>query len=81
MNAQKKDANISLERQLASDILAENIKNIKGCTIQSTINNSVYYESDEQVDKINDSEEQVDVRNWLINNSAKQFDKINDSDE
>ena len=65
MNAQKKDANMSLERRLASGILSETIKNIKGCTIQSTINYSVYYDSDEQVDEINDSKEQVDVRNWL----------------
>ena len=46
-NAQKKDANMSLERRLASGILAETIKNFKECTIQSTINNYVYYEIDE----------------------------------
>ena len=70
MKAQKKDANMSLERRLALGILAETIKNFKECTIQSTINNSIYYESDEQVDEINDSDEQVDARNWLRNDST-----------
>ena len=57
MNAQNKDASMSLERRLSSGIHAETIKNFKGCTIQSTIDNSVYYQSDEKFDKINDSEE------------------------
>ena len=52
MNAQKKDANMSLYRRLASGFIAETITYFKGCTIQSTINNSGYYESDEQVDAI-----------------------------
>ena len=56
MNAQKKDANISLDRRLNSGVLAEMIKNFKECTIQSTINNSVYYEFNEQVYEINYSE-------------------------
>ena len=56
-NAQKKDANMSLERRLTSGILSETIKIFIVCTIQSTINDSVYYEYDEQVDKINDSTE------------------------
>ena len=81
MNAQNIDANMSYERRLASGILAETIKIFKGCTIQSTINNFVYYESDEQVDEINDSKEQVDARTWLINDSAEQVDQINDSDK
>ena len=63
MNVQNKYANMSYERRLASGILAKTIKNFKGCTIQSTINNSVNYESNEQLDKINDSEEQIDARN------------------
>ena len=42
----------------------------KGCTIQS----------DEQVDKIIDSEEHVDARNWLRNDSSKQVDAISDSE-
>ena len=67
MHVQKKDPNMSLKRELASDVLAETIKNFKGYTIQSTKNNSVYYESDEQVDEINNSEGQVDARNWLRN--------------
>ena len=32
-NAQKKDANVTYERLIASDILAETIKEFKGCTI------------------------------------------------
>ena len=63
MNAQKKDANMSLQRQLASGILAETIKFFKGCTIQSKFNDSVSYDSDKQVTKIYDSEQQVDVSN------------------
>ena len=43
----------------------------KGCTIQSY----------EQVDKIIDSEEQVDARSWLRNDSAKHVDAISDSDK
>ena len=81
MNVQKKYANMSLERRLASGILTEMIQKLKGCTIQSTIKNSVYYESNKQVDKINDSKEQVDARNWLRNDYAKQVDQINDSDK
>ena len=81
MNVQNKDASMSYERQLASVILAETIKIFKGCTIQSTINDSVYYESDEKVDEINYSEEQVDARNWFRNDSAKQVDQINDFDK
>ena len=45
------------------------VEDFKGCTIQS----------DEQVDKIIDSEEHVDVRNWLRNDSTKQVDAISDS--
>ena len=48
----KKYANLSLERRLASGVLEEMVENFKGCTIQS----------DEQVDKIIDSEEHVDAR-------------------
>ena len=47
------------------------VENFKGCTIQS----------DEQVDKIIDSEEHVDARNWLRNNFAKQVDAISDSEK
>ena len=81
MNVQNKYAKMSYERRLASGILAKTIKNFKGCTIQSTINNSVYYESDEQVDRINYQEEQIDERNWLRKDSAKQVDQINDSEK
>ena len=56
-NAQKKNANVKYERLIASDILAETIKEFKGCTIQSTINNFSYYDSEEQVDAIIDSKE------------------------
>ena len=81
MNVQNKNANMSYEIQLASGILAETIKNFIGCTIQSIINGSIYYESDEQVVKINDSKEHVDARNWLRNDFAEQVDKKNDSDK
>ena len=81
MNVQKKDANWSLERQLASGILTGRVENFEGCTILSTISNSAHSDSDKQVDEINDSEEQVDVRNWLRNDSTEQVDQINDSDK
>ena len=45
------------------------VENFKRRTIQS----------DEQVDRIIDSEEHVDTRSWLINDSAKQVDAISDS--
>ena len=77
MNEQKKDANMTYQRQIASVILAETTKYFKGCTIQSTINDSAYYDSNEQVDSIKDSEEQVDA----INDSEEQVDAISDSEE
>ena len=73
MNVQKKDAIFSLERRIASCIIAEIVEIFKGCTIQSTISNSAHSDSDKPVDKINDSEEQLDVRNWLRNDSAEQI--------
>ena len=57
INAQNKDANVIYERKIASGILAETIKEFKGCTIQSKISDSAHYDSDEQVDAKNDSEE------------------------
>ena len=69
MHVQKKDAKFSLERRLASGVLAEMVENFKGYTIQS----------DEQVDKIIDSEEHVDASNWLRNDSAEHVDAISDS--
>ena len=35
INVQKKDANWSLERQLATGVLKKNVKEFRGCTIQS----------------------------------------------
>ena len=56
-------------------------ENFKGCTTQSTISNSAHSHSEKQVDEINDSEEQVDARNWLINDCVEQVDQINDSEK
>ena len=81
MNVQNKDANLSLERLLASGVLAKMIENFKGCTIQSTISNSAHIDSNERVDKINDSEEPVGARNWLRKDITEQVDQINDSDK
>ena len=47
------------------------VKEFKVCTIQS----------DEQVDTTIDSEEHVDVRNWLRNDSSEQVDAISDSEK
>ena len=60
-SVQKKDASWSLEIRLAAVILAEMVENFKGCSIQS----------DEQVDGISDSKEQVDAKNWLRNDPSK----------
>ena len=68
MNVQNKDTNWSLDRRLDSGVL-----------VQSTISNSVHIDSDKQVVEINDSEEQVDIKNWLRNDSTKQVDQINDT--
>ena len=46
------------------------VENFKGCSIQS----------DEQVDDISDSKEQVDARNWLRNDSFEEVDAVNDSE-
>ena len=55
INAQKKDTHVLYERRLSSGILAETIKEFKGCTIQSTISDSAQNDSDKQVDAIDDS--------------------------
>ena len=68
---------MSYKRRLSSGILAEMIKQFKGCTIQSTISDSAQYDSDKQVEAINDSDKKVDA----INDSDKQVDAINDSDK
>ena len=72
---------MAYERRIVSGIIAETIKEFKGCTIQSTIKDFGYYDPDEKVDTINYYEEQVDVRNWLKNDSGEQVDPINDSDK
>ena len=71
MNVQKKDANWSLERRLAAGVLKEMFKYFKACTIQP----------DKQVDKIIDSGEHVDARNWLRNDSVEQVDAISYSEK
>ena len=57
------------------------VENFNGCNIKSTISNSAHSDADKQVNDINDSEEQVDARNWLRNDSMEQVDQINDSDK
>ena len=56
INVHNKDTNLSLERQLASGVLAEIVEYFKECTIQSTISNSAHSDSDKHVYKINDYE-------------------------
>ena len=46
-NTQIMNTNVTNERQISSDILEETIKGFKGLTLQSTINDSAYYNSDE----------------------------------
>ena len=81
MNVQKKDIIFSLQKRLASGVLAEIFGNFKGCTVQSTIRNSAHSDSNEQVDKIKISEEQVDAKNWLKNDYTEHVYQINDSDK
>ena len=50
-NTPRKKSNVPNERQISSEILAETIKGFEGLTLEPTINNYVYYHSDE-----NDSE-------------------------
>ena len=47
INTPRRIANVPNERQISLDILAETIKGFKGLTLQSTINNSAYYHSEE----------------------------------
>ena len=51
--------------------MEEMVKYFKGYTIQP----------DEQVGKIIDSEEHVDVRNWLRNNSTEHVDAISETEK
>ena len=46
-NKQGEIAKVTNERQISPSILAETIKGFKGLVIQSTINNSAYYNSEE----------------------------------
>ena len=46
-NIQEYIANVTNESQISSDILAETIKLFKGLTLQSKINDSAYYHSEE----------------------------------
>ena len=46
-NTQGEIANVTDEKRISSNILAEAIKGFIGLTIQSTINNSEYYNSEE----------------------------------
>ena len=46
-NKQRKNANKTNERRIYSNILAETLKVFNKLTIQSTINNSAYYDSEE----------------------------------
>ena len=46
-NTQRNIANVPNERRISSDILTETIKLFKGLTLQSKINNSAYYNSEE----------------------------------
>ena len=46
-NTQGEIANVTNERWISSEIIKEKIKGFNGLTIQSTINDSAYYDSDE----------------------------------
>ena len=65
---------MTFERRTASGILADTIKEFKGCTIQSTISDSAHYDSEEYIDAKSDSEEQVDT----ISDSKELVDVVSD---
>ena len=46
-NTQGETANVKNERLISSEIMSEMIKGFKGLTIKSTMNDSVYYNSEE----------------------------------
>ena len=46
-NIQGEIANVKNKRRISSDILSETIKGFNGLTVQSTINDSAYYNSEE----------------------------------
>ena len=52
---------MTYERQIVSGKLAETIKQIMGCTIQSTISDSAHSNYEEQVDAVSNSGELVDA--------------------
>ena len=58
-NTQGKIANVPNERQISSDILAETIKGFNGFTLQSTINDSAYYYSEENDAEIDPKSDQL----------------------
>ena len=52
-NTHRKIANVTNERKFSSDILSETIRGFKGLTLQSTVNDSAYYnleENDAEID-------------------------------
>ena len=60
------------ERRISSDILAETIKLFNGLTIQSTINNSEYYDSEEDDAEIDPSSDpKVNAHNTNGNSQHK----------
>ena len=69
-----KYANMTNEREIASGIFEETIKEFKRCTIQSTICDFAQYGSNKQVEAINDYDEQV----YAINDSGELVDIISD---
>ena len=70
INAQTKDANLKYEREIASGILEETIKEFKGYMIQSTISDSAHSDFEGQVDAISDSEELVDAVRYPKSNQS-----------
>ena len=50
INTQRKNENVENERRISLGVLEETIKGFKGLTLQSTINDYAYYNSEEDVD-------------------------------
>ena len=75
-NTQGKIANVKNERQISLDILAETIKGFNGLTMQWTINDSAYYDSEEDD---TESDPNRDTK-LATNNSNKKKRKVTDTD-
>ena len=70
-NIPRKKTDVTNERQISSDILAETIKRFNILTLQSTINDSVFYHSDQNDAKSDPKSDQVVANRTSDGNERK----------